>query len=239
VCLVYPNTYFVGMSSLGFQAIYHLLNSHGGVVCERAFAPDKEELADLERRGGGLVSYESQTALHEFDVIAFSVSYELDYMNVARVLRLAKVPVMRGEREEHHPLVLAGGAAVSINPEPLAELVDVFVIGEGEEVTGELVSALRGGGRAEVLGRVAEVEGVYVAGGNGGMLRCAQDDRRGEAGVGTPALQRRYVRDLDEWPTHSRVLTRETEFGELFMVEVSRGCGRRCKFCVTPRATGR
>ena len=235
MCLVYPNTYFVGMSSLGFQAIYHLLNSHGGVVCERAFAPDKEELADLERRGGGLVSYESQTALHEFDVIAFSVSYELDYMNVARVLRLAKVPVMRGEREEHHPLVLAGGAAVSINPEPLAELVDVFVIGEGEEVTGELVSALRGGGRAEVLGRVAEVEGVYVAGGNGGMLRCAQDDRRGEAGVGTPALQRRYVRDLDEWPTHSRVLTRETEFGELFMVEVSRGCGRGCKFCVTPR----
>ena len=139
VCLVYPNTYSVGMSSLGFQTIYHLLNADGGVVCERAFVPDKEDLADLERTGSPVVSYESQTPLHEFDVVAFSVSYELDYVNVARVLRLGRVPVMAAERGGEHPLVLAGGAAVTINPEPLAELVDVFVMGEGEEVIGEVV----------------------------------------------------------------------------------------------------
>jgi radical SAM superfamily enzyme YgiQ (UPF0313 family) len=221
VCLVYPNTYFLGMSSLGFQAIYHLLNSDPGVVSERAFVPDKEDLADLDRTGTTLVSYESQTPLYEFDVLAFSVSYELDYVNVARVLKLAKVPVMAAERGAHHPLVLAGGAAVSINPEPLTDLVDVFVIGEGEEVVAELARALRSGGdRGQALQGAGELEGVYVA----------------DASSRRPAAQvaRRHVPRLDDWPTHSCILADETEFGKLFLVEVSRGCGRGCRFCVTP-----
>jgi len=209
VCLVYPNTYRVGMSSLGFQTIYHLFNSEPGVVCERAFVPDEEDLADLERTGAGLVSYESEMPLGQFDVIAFSVSYELDYVGVARVLRLAKVPAMAAERGEEHPVVMAGGAAVSINPEPLGDLVDVMVSGEGEEVVGELVERWRDAGG--VCRDAPEA------------LRCAQ----GDGG-------RRYVKTLDAWPTHSRVLSKETEFGDLFLVEVSRGCGRGCKFCVTP-----
>jgi radical SAM superfamily enzyme YgiQ (UPF0313 family) len=138
VCLVYPNTYFVGMSSLGFQTIYHLLNSDPGVVCERAFVPDDEDLAELERTGAELVSHESQTPLARFDVLAFSVSYELDYVNIARVLRLAKVPPTAQDRDEGHPIVLAGGAAVSINPEPLADLLDVVALGEGEELVGDV-----------------------------------------------------------------------------------------------------
>lgn len=210
------------MSSLGFQAIYHLLNEDPGVVCERAFAPDPEDLAELKRAGTPIISYESQTPLNQFDVIAFSISYELDYLNVARVLRLVKLPVMSAERGEEQPLVMAGGAAVSINPEPLSELVDVFVIGEGEEVIGELVGALRRG-KMEALRACEEIEGVYVPSVEGGQEASS-----------CPTIVRRYVRNLDAWPTHSRILTKETEFGDLFLVEVARGCARGCMFCVTP-----
>jgi len=131
------------MSSLGFQTVYHLLNSDPAVVCERCFVPDKEDLEELARAGGELLSYESQSPVQTFDVIAFSISYELDYVNVPRILRLAKLPVRAAERGEHHPLVIAGGPITSINPQPLASLIDWCVTGELEPVLGELLSALR------------------------------------------------------------------------------------------------
>lgn len=221
VCLVYPNTYFVGMSSLGFQAIYHLFNAHPRVLCERAFLPDPDDLAELKRTGDPLVSHESLTPLDAFDVIAFSVAYELDYLHLARILRLARVPALRQERGPRHPLVMAGGAAVSLNPEPLADLVDLFVLGEAEPVATALLDALADPslGRAERIEAAARLPGVYVP------------RSRGFSGP----VVRQHLEDLDQAPTYSRLLTPETEFGDLFLVEVSRGCGRACRFCATPQ----
>jgi len=215
VCLLYPNRYFVGMSSLGFQAIYHLLNSLPHVVCERAFLPDEADLADMARTGEDLLSYESQSAVRTFDVLGFSVSYELDYVNVARLLRLAKLAPRAADRSSADPLVIAGGPVAAINPEPLAPMLDLLVIGEAEGVLPELAGVLRSP-REEALARAAQLAGVYVP-----------------SAPRAPVV-RQYTRDLDAHPTHSRLLTPETEFGELFLVEIGRGCARRCAFCVTP-----
>ena len=227
VCLVYPNTYFVGMSSLGFQTVYHLFNSLPDVVCERTFLPDPDDLAEMKRTGSPPVSYESETPLHQFDVIAFSISYELDYVNAARILRLANVPVMAAERDGTYPLIVAGGVAVSINPEPLADIVDLFVIGEVEPVYEELLDALAPRTeRSEVLARVADLPGIYCPAASALKHRSNASAR--------PTVARQYAKRLTDWPTYSRILTPETEFGDLFLVEVSRGCGRGCRFCVTP-----
>src|SRR5215468_501400 len=132
VALAFPNTYWVGMSNLGFQTIYRLLNAEPDIVCERVFLPPKQELAELVRAKTPLVTLESQTPVGEFDVFAFSISFEWDYVNVLTMLRLAGIPRYAAERSERHPLVLIGGAVTFVNPEPLAPFADVVAAGEGE-----------------------------------------------------------------------------------------------------------
>ena len=132
VALAFPNTYFVGMSNLGFQTIYRLFNDHPDIVCERVFLPPKQELQSLIESGARIVTLESQTPVSDFDVFAFSVSFEWDYTNVLTLLRLAGLPVRAAERTERHPLVVIGGAVTFVNPEPLALFADVIAAGEGE-----------------------------------------------------------------------------------------------------------
>jgi radical SAM superfamily enzyme YgiQ (UPF0313 family) len=232
VCLCYPNSYSLGMSNLGFQSLYHLLNALPGVRCERAFLPEAEEK-------GPVISLESETPLGDFDVAAFSLSFDLDAVNLPRMLYLSGLPVMSAERTGN-PLILAGGILPTFNPEPLAEIVDAFVIGEGEEVIAPLTAALAEIARAkqkpEALATLLEIPGVYLP-----SYYSAGYDEAGnfsEIKAQSPAPEkiiRQYAKDLDAWPCHSRVLTPQTEFGNLFLLEISRGCGRGCSFCVAGR----
>ena len=142
VALCYPNVYAVGMANLGFQSVYDLFNNIPDVACERVFLPDEQELREYEKTGAPLLSFETQTPVRAFDLIAFSISFETDYLNMARVLRLAGVPVWARERMARDPLILMGGAASFLNPEPIAEFTDVIGVGEGEILVPQLVNAI-------------------------------------------------------------------------------------------------
>src|SRR5688572_20400087 len=163
VALAFPNTYFVGMSSLGLQTVYRLFNDLDDVVCERVFLPPKQELQHQLASGTPLVTIESGTPVAEFDVFALSVSFEWDYTNVVSMLRLAKMPPRAAARNSRHPLVVIGGAVTFVNPEPLALFADVIAAGEGEVLVPALMSALREGhDRRDVLERLAQERGFYI-----------------------------------------------------------------------------
>src|SRR6202795_3167462 len=141
VALVYPNTYAVGMSNLGFQTIYSHLNRLPDVVCERVFLPDAVDVEELARTGEGPFSLESLRPLRDFHMIGFSVTYEGDYINVLRLLALAGIPTRAAERRAQEPVVLMGGVCAFSNPEPLAPFMDAIAVGEGEELVGEIIAA--------------------------------------------------------------------------------------------------
>lgn len=235
VALVFPNTYFVGMSNLGLQTMYRLFNDRDDVVCERAFLPPRQELQAQLASGARLVALESQTPIREFDVIAFSVSFEWDYTNILTILRLAGVPLHAAERTSRHPLVVIGGAVTFVNPEPLAPFADVIAAGEGERLVPSLVDAVRGSGsRAALFERLAGTEGFYIPSlyepGYDADGRLASMTPRGD-GVSMPVRKAavRSTTALD--PPHTQIFTPDTEFGSRFLVEVVRGCPNLCRFC--------
>src|SRR5712671_6469308 len=212
VCLVYPNTYPVGMANLGFQAVFEILSRHPRVHCERAFLPDRDE-PDRE-----------------------VVSFESDYLHIVEILAAAGIPVLRAERGGG-PLLLAGGPATFLNPEPIADFFDLFLIGEGEEMVPEFLARYLGardgdGGRAGVLDAVAEVEGAYRP--DRYTIEYAADDTIQSVtyrGPGAGVVKRRLVADLDQFTTASKVLAPEAVFGGMYLVEASRGCDWGCRFC--------
>src|SRR6478672_5770944 len=163
VALAFPNTYWVGMSNLGFQTVYRLFNREDDIVCERFFLPPKQELAELSAAKAPLLTLESQTPVGDFDVIAFSVSFEWDYVNVLTLLRLAGVPAHAAERSTRHPLVVIGGAVTFVNPEPLALFADVIAAGEGEVlVPGLRRSVAAAVDRQHLLQLLSAERGFYI-----------------------------------------------------------------------------
>ncbi|MBP5200194.1 MAG: TIGR03960 family B12-binding radical SAM protein [Schwartzia sp.] len=235
--LAYPNSYFVGMSNLGFHIIYDILNRRADTACERFFLPDGRELGEYRRTQTPLLSMETQSLLAEFAVVGFAVSFEMDYFHLLEMLEVGRVPVLSSERDERSPLVIAGGPCATFNPEPLSLFVDAFIIGEGEETIGRFMDAYHGAkaegaARKEILRRLAHIPGVYVPSlyehtyKNSGTL----DDIRpvGDAPV---RIERQWVKNLDDYPAHTVVVTDETEFN-LYLIETARGCGRHCRFCM-------
>lgn len=237
--LAFPNTYRLGMSNLGFQLVYRLLNERDDTVCERTFLPDPADEEEHRRSHTPLFAWESGRAVGEFDVIGFSVSFELDYLNVLKMLELAGLPLLAADRDEQFPLVIMGGPAPWVNPEAVAPFIDAFIIGEAEGLTDLLIPAIRehlGSGqwrdKHELLQRLSQLQGVYVPalydvhyGDDGAVAEIAPRD-------GAPESVRRWVaRDLHRYNTSAQILTPNTEFSNMLLAEAARGCGQGCRFC--------
>jgi radical SAM superfamily enzyme YgiQ (UPF0313 family) len=233
VCLVYPNRYHTAMSNLGFQAVYAILNAQPDILCERAFLPDPEDLKEYAKSRTQLLSLESQRTLSDFAVIAFSVSFESDYLNIPLILSLAGIPPFASERDDTRPLIMAGGAALFLNPEPVAELMDLVCVGEAEEILSPLLAVLREKGleRKGVLERAATLPGIYVP----AFYEVSYDGLRVEAIHNLPGAPSRvtrvWSRELDRHVTASEIFTPDTEFSDMHLIELSRGCPRGCRFC--------
>jgi len=244
VALVFPNTYHVGMSNLGLHAVYRRFNLHDDVVCERVFLPESGPSGHGRASSGGrhrgreLLSLESGRLLREFELIAFSLSYENDFINILEILEQGHLPVRSADRSDRHPLVLAGGVCTFLNPEPVADFIDGFFIGEGESLVDDFLTAYRqarstAAGREGLLRTLAlEVRGFYVS--RFYSFEYSPDGTIASA-IPSPGLPdripRRWEKDLDRSGATSAIQTGETEFGAMSLVELSRGCQRRCRFC--------
>jgi len=238
VALAFPNTYFVGMSNLGLQTVYHWFNADERVVCERVFLPGKQELAGAMTSRDPFVTIESQTPVRDFDVFAFSVSFEWDYTNIVSMLRLAGLEPRADRRHRRDPLIVIGGAVTFVNPEPLAPFADVIAAGEAELLVPALVDAFAEEGsvdRPALLRRLAGSRGFYIPSlydvtyaGPGRVTAITPAEGSGAP----PVVNKAAVKAADRIePPCTHIFTPDTEFGSRLLIEVVRGCANLCRFC--------
>jgi radical SAM family uncharacterized protein len=237
VALAYPNTYHVGMSNLGLHQIYFILNRRDDTGCERVFLPDDEDIAEYEASGTKLFSLESRRPVRDFDILAFSVSFEQDYLNILKMLRLAGIPLRKEDRTADHPYVVLGGICSFFNPEPLADFFDLVIVGEGEEVAGEFIDVFKTNrrcARRELLLALSRIPGVYVPEfyevfyHEDGTIR----ERKKREPTAPDRIAKRTVSTIDSAAASTAILTPHTEFNDRYLSEITRGCGRHCRFCM-------
>ena len=236
VAIVYPNTYFVGMSNLGLHIIYEEINLRNDSVCERIFLPEKKELEAYDKTKTPLMSVETQRPMHQFDVVAFDVTFEMDYFHIPLMLRHGRVPIMGKDRTEFDPIVIAGGPCATFNPEPFADFIDAFIIGEGEGIVSRVLDIICDGkmeglDRHAILRQLANISGVYVPSLYVPIYSDDGEFKGYHIAEGAPTTIKRHFEMLTSGG-ETVVATNYTEFGAMYIIEVARGCGRHCRFCM-------